>query len=763
VKQFGWVSVLALLAAEQAIAQTNQPSSETASAPANQDSEGLGLADIVVTAQRRSESAQRAAISIDTISTEQIERSGLTSADQLTQLVPALRTDPGQGPYVNFTVRGISNFGVNSFADGAVVLSADGVPQAHPVSANGLFFDLERVEVLKGPQGTLYGRNATGGAVNLISRRPQFKLGGSASIEYGNFERIVASAAVNVPLADRLAARVAFQRVKRDGYFTDGTGDEDSIAVRGSLRFEPSEGVRFLAVADHSEDSGRGVGVSLLTSRANPPLGPTTGVTQPTFGPYVGLSDARNAGQFTAVGLAPRNFLPFQQNSFNGVLLQAEVDTSIGTLTVLPAYREADLLYLSSFPTFYLGEQTSSRQYSVEARLASDDDQPLRYIVGAYYLDDALAGQTIIEVAPTISNQRISTTTRSLAGFGQLTLALSDTLRLVGGLRYTSEHKRTDSTRLRIAPFNFATTSIFPFPAANAGIPNLELDRDRRFKATTWRAGVEWEPGDASLVYANVSTGFKAGGFYFGPADKSSYEPERVTAYLLGTKNRFMDGRLQVNAEAFYMDYKDQQISYFGFTSAGTSFITENIGAARIHGAEADIQFRATRNTRLGLNAQWLEGKYQSFNYVSGNPVADTQTCPSRPATGGGFQLDCSGRRVLQLPRWVLSASLQQRIPLGSDGAIVLDASSRYESARETSLSYLPETRVGDYTRSDASISYESADDVFSASLFVRNIEDDAVIVRVQPGRTYSRANGGLLGANYQAPRTYGVRLGFRY
>ncbi|MEH3106443.1 MAG: TonB-dependent receptor [Sphingomonas fennica] len=725
--------------------------------------EGEGLGEIVITAQRRSESAQRAAISIDTISPERIARAGLTSADQLTQLVPALRTEPAQGPYVNFTVRGVSNFGVNSFADGAVVLSADGVPQAHPVSANGLFYDLERVEVLKGPQGTLYGRNATGGAVPLISHRPDWTLGGSASLEYGNYDRFVANAALNVPLADKFAARVAFQRVKRDGYFTDDTGDEDSIAVRGSLRYEPSADLRLLVIADHSKDKGRGTGTSLLTSRAAPPLGASTGETRATFGPYVGLSDPRNAGQFTAVGLAPRNYLPFQDNSFSGILVQAEIATPIGTLTLLPAYREADLLFTSSFPTFYVGEDTHSRQYSGEVRLASDDGRPLRYIIGAYYLDDALDGQSVIEVAPTISNQQISTTTRSIAGFGQLTYALADDFRIVGGLRYTSERKRTDSIRRRIAPFNFATTPIFPFPAVTAGVPNLVLDGNRRFEATTWRAGVEWEPRDASLVYANVSTGFKAGGFYFGPPDKSSYEPERVTAYVLGSKNRFLDNRLQVNAEAFYLDYTDQQISYFGFTSAGTSLITENIGRARIYGAEADIQFRAARDTRLGLNVQWLEGEYRSFDYVSGNPVADTQTCPSSAAAGGGFLLDCSGRRILQLPRWVLSASAQQRIPLAGGGAIVIDGASRYETARETALAYLPETRVGDYTRSDASIGYESAGNAWNASLFVRNIENDAVIVRVQPGRTYSLRQGGLLGANYQSPRTYGVRAGFRF
>jgi len=754
-----FVSCWALIAVQDAAAQE----ADRAAAKPQTVVENNGIEDIVVTAQRRIESAQRAAISIDTIDSSRIERSGLTSADQLTQLVPALRTDPAQGPYVNFTIRGVSNFGTNSFADAAVVLSADGVPQAHPVSANGLFYDLERVEVLKGPQGTLYGRNATGGAVNLISRRPGWELGGSASLELANYDRIVFGAAANVPLAERLATRIAFQRVKRNGYFSDGTGDEDSIAGRLSLRFEPSPGVRLLLIGDHSEDDGKGSGTSLITSRANPPLGVSTGLTRSTFGAFVGVSDPRTGGQFIASGSAPRNFRPFQRNRFNGALLQAELDTGIGTITILPAYRNADLLYTSSLPTFYYGEDSSSRQYSGELRLASDEIRPFRYVVGAYYLDDALTSQSMIEVGPSASNQYIATKTKSTAVFGQLTYAVSDTLRLVGGARYTSERKETDSFRRRIAPFDFATTPIYPFPSLQTGVLNVVLDRNRKFTATTWRAGFEAEPREGSLAYGSVSTGFKAGGFYFGPPEKSSYAPEKVTAYVIGTKNRFLDNRLQFNAEAFYLDYRDQQISYFGFTSTGTSLITENIGNAKIYGVEADMQFRATRTTRLGLNVQWQEGKYRKFEYVSSNPVSNTQTCPSSVASGGGFLLDCSGQRVLQLPRWTISGSIQQRLPLANGAAFVFDANSRYETGRETALNYLPETKEGSYTRSDASISYESADNVWSVSAFVRNIEDKAVIVRTQPGRSYTLSGGGLLSATYQAPRTYGIRAGFKY
>lgn len=721
-----------------------------------------GLEEIVVTAQRREESAQRAAISIDTISAAELERTGITRVDDLTLLTPALRAESVGGPYLAFTVRGISTLALNSFADGAVLLSVDGVPLAHPVAANGLFYDLERVEILKGPQGTLYGRNATGGAVNIISKRPDFKSGGSASIEYGSYDRKVANVAANAPLGQNAAARVAFQRVDRDGYFSDGTGDEDSIAARLSFRFEPVSGLRFLMVGDLSKDEGLGVGSSLLTTRVNPPLGPTADKATATFGPYVGLEDPRNASQFVLSNAPPRNFQPFQNNRYKGVMLQAEVDTGIGTATLVGAYRKADLLYLTTTATFYAGEDTASRQYSIEARLASSDDQPLRYVVGGYYLDDALDGQTLFEVNATVSNQVIGTTTVSRAAFGQLNYALADNLRLVGGLRYTNERKRTNSTRYRIAPFNFATTPLYPFPALNAGISNLVMDRNRKFSATTWKAGVEWDAAPDSLIYTNVSTGFKAGGFYFGPPDKSSYEPEHVTAYILGSKNRFFDQKLQVNGELFYLNYRDQQISYLGYTSAGTGFITENIGKASIYGAEMDLQWQMARSTRLGLNLQWQQGEYNRFSYLSAGPVADTQSCPFT-ATSTGFQLDCSGRRPLQLPQWTVGGSLQHHFELGSGATIVLDVNSRYETSRETALNYLPETRVGSYTRTDASLTFNAPGEHWFMMAFVKNIEDNAVIARVQPGRTYSVSNGGLLSATYQAPRTCGIRAGLRF
>lgn len=753
-------SAASLLVPQLALAAPQEPASQPVQA---EEGGGDALGEIIVTAQRRSESAQRAAISIDTISPDAIARAGLTSPEQLTQLVPSLRVQPEQGPYANFTVRGITNFGVNSFADGAVLLSVDGVPLAHPVSSNGLFYDLARVEVLKGPQGTLYGRNATGGAVNLIANKPAFDLGGAASIELGDYGRKVVNMMGNVPLGDRTAVRLAFQRVKRDGYFSDGTGDEDTIAARASLRFEPVDSLRILAIADISKDKGLGAGSSLLTRRANPPLGPATGDIRPTFGPYVGLYDPRSGPQFTASGSAPRNFPPMQDNMFKGMSLQVEADTGLGQFTWLSAYRSGDLFFTSTVPTFYLGEDTSTRQYSTELRLASDPQKPFRYVIGGFYMDDKLNGQSIVEVGPTISNQAINTRMKSWATFGQATLALTGTLRVVGGIRYTHEQKSTDSRRYRIAPYNFATRPIVPFPAIDAGTPNLTLDRDKTYSATTWKGGLEWDAAPYSLVYANVSTGFKAGGFFFGPIDNSSYDPEKVTAYTLGSKNRFFGRKLQLNLEGYYLDYTGQQISYFGFTSAGTSFITSNVGKASIYGVEADLRWRATPTTEISGNVQWQHGTYDRFTYLSSNPVADTQTCPWTAAPGGGYRLDCSGNTVLQLPAWILSGAVSQKIPLGNAGELVIDVNSRYEGRRQTSLSYLAETMAGSYTRTDASLTYHSADRIWTIAAFVRNIEDKAVIIRVQPGRSYSIANGGLLAATYQAPRTYGMRFGFNF
>lgn len=205
------------------------------------DSTGAALQEIVVTAQRRAESLQNAALPVSALSGEQLAQSGATSVQDLTQLIPALQISQAAGPYSLFFLRGVGNFNGNSLSDAAVALSVDGVYIARPSSTVGMFFDLSRVETLKGPQGTLYGRNATGGAINVITNKPTDNFEADAGIDIGNYDLVKVDGALNLPVNDQLSTRFSAQSIDRHGYMSDGTDDENGRAGRAQVRFNASD------------------------------------------------------------------------------------------------------------------------------------------------------------------------------------------------------------------------------------------------------------------------------------------------------------------------------------------------------------------------------------------------------------------------------------------------------------------------------------------------------------------------------------------
>ena len=215
-----------------------QPEEQTA---ADTD-EGLG-AEILITAQRREESLQRAAIAVTALAGDALVDAGVTQATDLTRLIPSLQVAPASS-FTQFYLRGVGTFGANAFAEQGVAINLDGVYLSRPAAPAGLFYDLARVEVLKGPQGTLYGRNATGGAVNVITNGPELgELGGFVTAEYGNYDTIRASGAFNLPLGDRAALRIAGQHAEHDGYYSDGYDDEDTTAARASVHLDSGAGL----------------------------------------------------------------------------------------------------------------------------------------------------------------------------------------------------------------------------------------------------------------------------------------------------------------------------------------------------------------------------------------------------------------------------------------------------------------------------------------------------------------------------------------
>ncbi len=736
---------------------------------------GTGLEDIIVTAQRRSESLQRAALPISAVGSDALVAASLTEPSNLTKLVPSLVVQPSGGSGVNVYLRGVGTLQSNAFAENPVAFNFNGVYIARPTAPVGSFYDIDRLEVVKGPQGTLYGRNATGGAINVLPAKPVIgKFGGNAVAEYANYDSKKVSAAINLPVGDTLALRIAGQVVDRDGYLSDGYDDEKGQALRGSLLLDTGNGWSALLVADWFHQGGKGIG-SVLS--------PTTSVPAPPLSDRVGGSDPRSIGalqSFASTQFAPPfcgglgGFLTsgcvapprndgYIDSTFWGASLIVEGDLGFATLTVQPAYRNSKPEFRFYLPGFRGEVSEQDDQMSLEVRLASKGRSALGYVVGAYYFtEDQVASNYFYQ--GTLSTTRFTPrlTTESRAVFGQATLSLADTFRIVGGARYTDE---TKSQSTRLASGGLPGTITPPLGDAITGRQN--------FSKVTWKGGIEWDAAPASLVYASVSTGFKAGGFYVATPPNNSFRPENLIAYTVGAKNRFLDNRLQINLEAFYWDYTDQQISFVGGITTPNGVapgsVTVNAGRARMYGAEAEIRFALTPNDRFGADVQYLNGRYNALAYsalsASGAPIrtgcavnGSRLANPGTPSTARLFDLDCGGRPTINSPKWTANLSYDHTFLLGGGLELVAGADTRLESSRFVTIDYLPETRQGAYMMSDASLTLSGDGGRWSLAGFVNNIENKTVLA----GAT-SRPVLQTVYSVLRPPRTYGGRVRFKF
>lgn len=702
------------------------------------------LEEIVVTAQRRSEDVQRAALAVTAVSGEVLQARGVVSAADISSLTAGLAVTPSTGPYTVFTVRSVSNLSGNAFADPAVAVNIAGVYLATPTTVQGLFYDLERVEILKGPQGALYGRNATAGAINLAPKRPSFEFGGDIGVDIGNFDKLNVNGAVNIPLSDHWAVRAAFQSVRHDGYFSDGASDEDVQAGRVSLRFDPSEALTATLFADWTHQGGKGPGASVRRNCGGSACFP--------LGPWTGVQDS--AALYIAGRIAPPTRNTYNDSDFYG--LAANIDWRIfgGALTVIPAYRSSDVNYASTVTGWLLKERQRPRQRSIELRFASGGEGALKYVLGAYYLSTEMKARANSEspAAGSYSDQHTSTEGWTAAGFGQLTWSLTDALRLTGGARYTFEEKSTDSRR-----YNIRAIGPDPvIPAVPVGPPVLTNVQTRDWDKVNWKAGVEWDPAPRSLLYANVSTGFKAGGFFYGVPGADTYQPEELTAYVLGSKNRFFDNRLQLNGEAYYYDYKNQQLSFVKLVGATAVLVTENVGKITSKGVELEADYLPFENTRLGLQLNWLDSTYDEFTYRSPSAPLAGSKCAVTPVAGQ-FSVDCSGLTPIRAPEWTAVFRAQQTFPLSNEGRLVAEIAVRYESAFESDVSYIPETKTEATTRTDLALTYRAPQERWSVRAYIDNVTDEVTMTSITPSNAYAMLRHSATAL--QPPRTYGVRV----
>lgn len=716
----------------------------------NATTDGQGIQDIVVTAQRRDENLQKAALAVSVIGGDALADAGVNTAQDLTKLVPALKLSGVGGGGTQVTIRGVGNFAGNPFAEPAVAVNMDGVYLARSSGPNGLYYDLERVEVLKGPQGTLYGRNATAGAINIIARKPEKEFGAQGSFEYGNFDKWRGELAVNLPVSDSAAFRVAGVISRHDGYFKDGYNDDKTEALRAQLLLDGGGPLSILFAGDYSHTGGKGPNGTFALSK--------TGFT--TSDPYLGASlDGSNTileGVSNAITMgANPNLLPrFKDDGFLdidnwGVSATVNYDLGGAALTFIPAYRKSESHYLHYNAGFPVDSDEYSKATSMELRLASTDGgSPLQWLIGGYYFNEDINFdlRPFQGVAYGVTQPDLNT--RSLAAFGQLTYAVAENIRLSGGLRYTDEKKTMDG-------------QLGNGPGPGFPVNFVTLDGGRiKDTSVTWKAGIEVDASPRSLLYANVGTGFKAGGFFASQAPNTS-KPEKITAYTIGSKNRFFGNTLQLNAEAFYWKYKDKQVTHIGpIKPAGFNLITENAGSAEIYGAEVELLWQPTDADRLSANAQYLHSKYNSFVYTQTVLTGPAQTaCDIAPIAGQpAVSVDCSGRVLPRAPKWTVNLSYQHTFDIGTVGKVDALIGTRIESMSVLGEEYLPGQYQKSYMASNASLTWHDADDRYFISAFVDNIEDETVKVA-----SFVQPVVGLPMTVLGPPRTYGVRVGFKY
>ncbi len=714
--------------------------------------EGNTIEQLIVTAQKREESAQDVPIALTALSGDSLQRQGVIGFQDLTTRVPSLRFGAGVTGGENVvTLRGIGSQNTTAGGDSPVAYNLDGVYLARTTSLDPEFFDIDRVEVLRGPQGTLYGRNSVGGSVNVITKHPTDVLGGHLDALFGNYAAQTYRGWVNAPLYQsgdtKVLARLDVVRAQHDPYqknLFNGPGAphngdaQDFWLVRGELDFRFNDKADLLLIGSNTwngdpaatktqwwEAPGRFVGAQpFLTDpreiRKNSPenYGNNVYYASATFTYDLGFAD------FTSV------------TGFSAAKWKAASDADGSELTIA----------LNPFWTM--------RQFqdSEELRLTSTPSQnPLSWIVGGFFfrekthqdflfIDTGLNDPAALFDTFVFRNGGDFNTT-SWAPFGQVDYDLAKTsmavpVTLTLGLRYTHDEKQG------------ADFLNFTLPLVGLSFPQAK-QFDRSWTQTTGKVGISYKPSDRLMLYANASKGYLSGGGLVGNFP-GIYQPEKVNAYEAGFKSTLMDHRLQFNGAIYREEIKDMQV----FVQDITGSRIDNAGRAHINGLELEAIATPVDGLRLNANATFTDAKYDQYVTINNRFSGPAPGCD--PVTR---LCDFAGHRLVQTPRYTFDVGGQYAWRTGWG-----EVTPRIDVFTSGDLFFLsansPLERQKAYTLVDANVTWRSPDGRFTVEVFGRNLGDEDVISN--DGLQSNTIGMGFAPDNlaYYPPRTYGVRLG---
>jgi iron complex outermembrane receptor protein len=756
-----------LFAAVQASGQT---AATAATAEALNDS--VEAAEIVVSARRREERLIDVPVAVSAFNQADLQKFQAIDLSGLQGAAPNLNIVQGRGSAssANIFIRGLGQPDALQTFDPAVGIYVDGVYLSRIQGALLNLFDVERIEVLRGPQGTLYGKNTTGGAISIVSKKPDLNVvKAEASALYGSYNQIVLNGYVNAPIvADRVALSLAAQWDKRDGLVTDPLtdrryNDRDSLTLRGILRAKPSDSLEILVSGDYNRQRnaltlGYPTAPLLRTDFA---LGASTLVPAQPYGRYDFQASTSFRGD------------EGQRLDHWGVNVTANWQLSDAiTLTSITSWRklDPDLFIDIDASQAELGDVfvgIDQRQFSQEVQLKWDTER-FSGVFGLFYLNEnirsrqeayaddlfAFAGAPLTFLRTIDDAQN----TKSYAAFGQATYKFTDRLSLTGGLRYTKEERTYDRFTTTVSNAAFLNGLSFSFPGS---LPApLNLDNKAEYDAWTPSVTLAFKPGENSQIYASASRGFKSGGFNGranGLADLTQvingvptlvtrFDPETVWTYEGGAKASFLDGRVYLAGNVFYSDFRNFQARVGG--GAVAVFPVLNAGRMSIWGAELEAVVKPTRMWTVRGSLGYLNATYDEFN--------DGRRPPTFSCNPTGNQVTCTPAFA---PPISFTLATDYRIPVGDAGTVTLGGDARFVDRHFLSVDNRPGLVEPGYWLANAFVRFDAADNRWYLQGGVKNLTNS--LYRTD-GQEFSSV-GNIQTVYFGDPRTFNVMVGVRF
>lgn len=723
---------------------------------APQDATDLSSGDIVVTARKRAEPLSQTPIAVTAIRGETLRERGLHSIEDLATVTPGVsfREDVAGRAGPAITIRGIGFDDYHANGSPSAAVHIDEVYQGSSAWITGQLFDIDHVEILKGPQGTLYGQNTTAGAINVLTRQPGERPNGYLDASYGSYDALRIEGAVGGPLTSTLSARVAFLRESGGGFLKsmgnasvagntpvpgkipplplvkpqDDFGDADFWGVRGTVVYDPSSATKITAEVNYGRDRGANTQSDVLGRSA-------TGFTEPDKDPYT----------FYA------NMLPFIHADQIGGRLKLEQDLGGVTFTGIASQQHLKRSFTldpgSPLRAFDILYRDTLDQTTIEGRLANKPGGAIDWIVGGFYFRDRVhtnQNEDASDLLRSVIDADALQHRESIAAFGEANWHFAPTLTATLGLRYTHER----------ATYSGATTDLNPYGTSivKSNFPDLPVVFDNRFSDNdlSGRGVLTWRPADGAMLYASVSRGFKSGGFdgatIFTASKALPFKSEHVWAYEAGAKWFPHDQPFNVAVSGFYDDFSNMQATatvVLGGAAGGIpTNVRTNVASATLYGGEIEAGLRPLQGLDLTAGIALLHSTIDDV--VSANAAEAARR---------------EGRPLPNAPGLSFTAGARYRYELASGWAITPSTNVSFVGSQYKDIDHF--AKAGRYALLDARLSVDSPGGHWSVSAWGRNLTDKAYFV----GLIAAPSGNNVIGTQriVGAPRTIGGEVAFRF